>query len=35
MKILLDTHIILWALTNDERLPQKAGMIISKTENEI
>lgn len=35
MKILLDTHIILWALTNDERLPQKAEMIISKTENEI
>ncbi len=35
MKILLDTHIILWALTNDERLSQKAEMIISKTENEI
>lgn len=35
MKVLLDTHIILWALTNDERLPQKAKTIISKSENEI
>lgn len=35
MKVLLDTHIILWALTNDERLPQKARMIISQGENEI
>lgn len=35
MKILLDTHIILWALTNDERLSEKAKSIISKNENDI
>lgn len=35
MKVLLDTHIILWAITDDERLPQKARMIISREENEI
>lgn len=35
MRILLDTHIILWALTGDERLPQKAVSIISKRDNEI
>lgn len=35
MKVLLDTHIILWALTNDERLPQQARIIISQSENEI
>lgn len=32
---LLDTHIILWALTNDEKLPQKARTIISGEENKI
>ena len=35
MKVLLDTHIILWAITNDNRLPQKAIAIISQKENEI
>lgn len=35
MKVLLDTHIILWALAGDEKLPQKAKMIISQRDNEI
>lgn len=35
MKVLLDTHIILWAVTDDERLPEKARFIISQSENEI
>ena len=35
MKILLDTHILLWALSNDERLPEKAKELIGNEENEI
>lgn len=35
MKVLLDTHIIMWALSNDERLPREAEKIISRKENEI
>lgn len=35
MKVLLDTHIILWALTDDEKLSQKARNIILSKENEI
>ncbi|MDE7327832.1 MAG: type II toxin-antitoxin system VapC family toxin [Lachnospiraceae bacterium] len=35
MKVLLDTHILLWALADDERLPQKAREIILQGENEI
>lgn len=35
MKVLLDTHILLWALTNDERLPLVAKNIILQKENEI
>ncbi len=35
MKVLLDTHIILWALTDNERLPKKARSIILDAENEI
>ena len=35
MKALLDTHIILWALTNDSRLPLKVKEIISQCDNEI
>lgn len=35
MKVLLDTHIILWAIAGDEKLPQKAKMIISQKDNEI
>ncbi len=35
MKILLDTHIILWAISNDPRLPEKARKLIENEENEI
>lgn len=35
MNILLDTHILLWALSNDDRLPKKARELIENTENRI
>ena len=35
MNILLDTHILLWALSNDDRLPGKARELIENTENRI
>lgn len=35
MKILLDTHILLWAVSNDVRLPAKARKLIENEENEI
>ena len=35
MKILLDTHVLLWALNGDERLPEKARELISDEENEV
>lgn len=35
MKILLDTHILLWALSNDVKLPGKARKLIENAENEI
>ncbi len=35
MKVLLDTHIILWALSDDKRLSEKAKTIILSEENEI
>lgn len=35
MRILLDTHILLWALSNDTKLPEKAGELIADEENEI
>ncbi len=35
MRILLDTHILLWALSNDEKLPDKARELIETEENEI
>ncbi len=35
MNILLDTHILLWALSNDNRLPGKARELIENTENRI
>lgn len=35
MKILLDTHILLWTLSNDARLPEKARKLIENEENEI
>ena len=33
MKILLDTHVIIWALTQDERLSELAESIIASPEN--
>ena len=35
MRILLDTHMLLWALTDDPKLPQKAREIIEQDENDI
>ena len=35
MRILLDTHILLWALSNDTKLPEKARELIADEENEI
>lgn len=35
MKILLDTHILLWVLSNDVKLPEKARKLVENEENEI
>lgn len=35
MKILIDTHIAVWAVLNDPKLPKKARDIILDEENEI
>jgi len=35
MRVLLDTHILLWALTEDPKLPEDAQKIISDVNNEI
>ena len=35
MKLLLDTHILLWALTDDERLSPKARLLIEDEGNDI
>ncbi len=35
IKILLDTHILLWALSNDTGLSEKARKIIENVENDI
>lgn len=35
MKILLDTHILLWALSDDARLPAQARELILDERNEI
>ena len=35
MKILLDTHILIWALTNNPLLPERAKKIIMDSDNEI
>lgn len=35
MKILLDTHILLWALTGAVKLPEKAKELILSEKNEI
>jgi PIN domain nuclease of toxin-antitoxin system len=35
MRVLLDTHIVLWWLAGDRRLPKGVDQIISDSENEI
>jgi PIN domain nuclease of toxin-antitoxin system len=35
VRVLLDTHLLLWWLTGDRRLPQKAELIISDPDHEI
>lgn len=35
MKILIDTHIAIWAVLNDSKLPERAKEIILDKENEI
>ncbi len=35
MKLLLDTHIILWAITDDKKLSEKARTLILSKESEI
>ena len=35
MKLLIDTHILLWALLDDDRLPQKARELLTHTENDV
>ena len=35
MRLLLDTHIALWAITNNPRLPTKALELIEDPQNEV
>lgn len=35
MKILIDTHIAIWAVLNDPKLPRKAKELLLDMENEI
>lgn len=35
MKILLDTHVIIWALSNSPKLPDEARKVIMDPKNEI
>lgn len=35
MKILIDTHIAIWAVLNDPKLPSKAKEIILNEDNDI
>ena len=35
MKLLLDTHLLLWAAGNPERLSKKARVLIQKEEHEL
>ena len=35
MKLLIDTHILLWALLDDDRLPQKARELLTHTESDV
>ena len=35
MKLLLDTHILLWTLSDDVQLPEKARKLLENEENEV
>lgn len=35
MRILLDTHILLWAMTADEKLPKVAKQLIEDEKNDL
>jgi PIN domain nuclease of toxin-antitoxin system len=35
MKFLLDTHLLLWWLNDDDKLPESARQLISNTDNAI
>lgn len=35
MKLLLDTHVLLWAAADADRLPAEARALIADTENEL
>jgi PIN domain nuclease of toxin-antitoxin system len=35
MNFLIDTHILLWWLNDDERLPEKAKFLIKQPENNV
>ena len=35
MKLLLDTHLLLWAANEPKRLPKTARALIENTENEL
>jgi len=35
MRILLDTHLMLWWLAGDRRLPKQAGELISDSDNQV
>ena len=35
MKLLLDTHILLWTLSDDVQLPEKVRKLLENEENEV
>ncbi len=35
MNLLLDTHIVLWALADDERLPERARLLVGDEGNRV
>lgn len=35
MKLLIDTHVLLWWLNDDPKLPTRADVIISDSKNEV
>lgn len=35
MKLLLDTHLLLWAASEPKKIPKSARMLIEDTENEV